>query len=123
QRDRLRGESLQMQGARFDLRRIVCRIGQVLDPGEHERQALAEVEHAEALLALHDEVMGAVMSRHVADDVGRSTDLEQVVGGGILGLGVMLKQKADFPLRTYCFLSSRRGAFAVDGYRQDGARE
>ena len=38
-------------------------LGQVFDARDHERHAVLEVEHAEAPLALHDEVMRAVLRR------------------------------------------------------------
>ena len=48
--------------ARASISGVVGRLGQVLDARDHEGQAVLPVQHAEAALALHDEVMRAVLA-------------------------------------------------------------
>ena len=50
-----------------------------VEAGRQERQARQVVEHAEALLALADHVLGAVPGGEVADDAGDGADRVQVV--------------------------------------------
>ena len=56
------------------------RVGQELDARDEERQAAQVVEHAEAPLALADQVMRAVRRRDVTHDRGDRADPVQVVG-------------------------------------------
>ena len=50
-----------------------------VEAGRHERQAREVVEHAEALLALADHVLGAVAGGEVADDARDGADGVQVL--------------------------------------------
>ena len=54
------GQPLQIERARFDVTADMGSIGQVFDARDHERQTVLQIEHAEASLALHDQVMSAV---------------------------------------------------------------
>src|SRR3712207_6583 len=96
-------------------------FGNVFDAREHERQPVLEIQNTEALLALHDEMMSAVLSGYITNDVGNRADPIEIVAGGNLCFRIMLQQKADFTLRTHGLLSGREGTVAIDSDRQHGA--
>ncbi len=65
-----------------DRRRLLVR----LDARHQERLAAHVVEHREALLALRDQVMGAVGRGHEAHDGGDRPHSVQLLGLGVLAL-------------------------------------
>ena len=75
-------------------------VVQVLHARDEVREAAHGVEHAEAPLALADQVMRAVGRRDVTDDRGDRADPVQLVERRILGLGVLLQQETRPCLRS-----------------------
>ena len=78
------------------------------NPCGEERRARKVVENTGALDALADDVMGLVRRGDVADDIGDSADPVEIVGRGILRLGVSLQQNPDRPPPTMTSNSWRR---------------
>ena len=89
----------------------------------HERIALQELQHAEALHALADRVMRAVGRRDVAQHVGRGADPVQVVGTRLFDVGLALQQDAERALQARGFLRRGARALAADRERKHHARE
>ena len=111
------GEALQVQRARFDLAGVVRSLGQVFDARDHEGQAVLPVEHAEAALALHDEVMRAVLAGHIAHDARDRADLVRSLPGRRLQVRIVLQQETDLALGAHGFLRGRQRALAIDRHR------
>jgi hypothetical protein len=110
--EQLRRARLHLQHVRFDLLRDLGGIGQELHACDLERQALVVAGDAEALLAMHDELVRAVGRRDVTQDGGRGADRIEIALRRILGVRMPLQQHADAPLGAHGFLSRshRRGA-------------
>ena len=70
QRDRLARQALEIECEGLDFARRGGRIGEVFDACHEERHPLLEVEHAEAPLALDDEVMPAIRCGDIAENRG-----------------------------------------------------
>ena len=66
-----------------------------LDAHEEVRVGLDELEDAEALLALDERLGGAVGELELLHDRGDAADLVEVLGAGVLGLGVLLGDERD----------------------------
>jgi hypothetical protein len=123
QRDGLGGLLLQVQGACLDLRVRGAAVVEVLDAGDEVGEAAHGVEDAKAPLALADEVVRPVGRGDVAHDARHGADALQVVEAGLLGLRVLLQQEADLAFGAHRFLGARHRLLALDGDRQDDARE
>jgi hypothetical protein len=123
QRDRLDGLLLQVQRACLDFGVHQAGVAQELDARNEEREARDLVEHAEAPLALCDEMVRAVGCRQVTDHGRDRTDAVQVVEAWVLGLRALLQQEADLGLRAHRFLRARDGLLALHRDRQHDARE
>ena len=83
---------------------------------DRERIAVEELQHAKALLALADRVMRAVGCGDVAQHRRGGADPVQIVGPGLVGVGLALQQNAERTLQAHGFL--RRGARALAADRQ-----
>ena len=79
---RLQRSLAQEHEPRLDLLALVFGLVDQLEAGGQERVAAGELEDAEALLALADQVMVAVGRRHVAQHVGRGADTMEIEGPG-----------------------------------------
>ena len=123
QRDRLDRLLLEVQRARLDVGVGGARVGQELHPRDEEREAADLVEHAEAPLALADEVMSAVGRGQVPHDGGDRADPMQVVEARVLGVGLLLQQEADLRLGAHGLLGAGDRLLALDRNGQDHARE
>ena len=89
---------LQQQEARLHLRPGRGRLDQVQAARQQERITFDEIGDAEALDALADQVVAAFGAGHVAHDVGDRADLVEVVGPGIVLLGLALQHDQDLAL-------------------------
>ena len=113
--------SLEMDEARLDVVRHRGRLGDAQHARDEERPAVEELDDLEALLALADEMVGAVGRRDVAHDVGDRAHPVHVDRQGIGGLGVALHQDADRALLAHRLLRRRNRARAADRDRQHHA--
>ena len=125
-REELQGlhrHALQVEIARLDIGRADVLLLDAADARHHERPAAQEFAHAEAVLALADEMMRAVRRRdvahHIADDAGRV----HVDGGRIGDIGRALHQDADLALLLDGALGNLDRAGPADRDRQDDARK
>ena len=75
-----------------------------LDARHQERPALQELEHAEAALALHHEVMRGLGAGDVAHHLAGGADPVEVLGLDVVLLRVALEQEADLLLAAHRFL-------------------
>ena len=111
------GTLAQRERARLDVlvdrRRLLVR----LDARHQERLAAHIVEHRETLLALRDQVMGAVGRGHEAHDGSDRAHAVKLLGVGILTLR-RLQQDAHLALRAHRFLRGGERALAEDRDRQ-----
>ena len=87
QLDGLDGLRLEIDKARFDLRRAHARLGNLHDAGDQERPARQIFADLEALLALADQVIGAVGRGDVAHDIGDRAHAMHVDRGRIVDVG------------------------------------
>src|SRR5688572_12254015 len=114
--DRLRFE---LQEACFDVGvRLVLRVDHLRARNE-ERPARQELEYAEAVLALHHEVVRAFGAGDVAHDLAGRADPVEILGRHVVLLRVALEQKADLLLAALRFL---RGCNRTDASDGDGRR-
>ena len=102
--DRLKGLPPQMQEARLDLGRARRRFRNAQHARDHERPAAQEFEHLEALLALADQVIGAVLAGDVAHDVGHRAHAVHVDCRRIGNVGIALLEDADRTLLAHGLL-------------------
>ena len=87
QLDGLDGLRLQIDKARFDLRRAHAGLGNLHDARDQERPARQIFADLEALLALADQVVGAVGRGEVAHDIGDRAHAMHVDCGRIVDVG------------------------------------
>ena len=113
--------SLEVDEARLDVVRHRGRLGDAQHAGDEERPAVQELDDLEALLALADEMVGAVGRGDVAHDVGDRAHPVHVDRQGIGGLGVALHQDADRALLAHRLLRRRDRARTADRDRQHDA--
>ena len=85
------------------------RVGQHLDACDAERQLRVVVEpgDAEALVAVHDELVRAVGTRDVAQDRRHRADGVEIALARVVDLGMALEQQADATLGAHGFLHGR----------------
>ena len=107
QLDRLDGLRLEIDEARLDLGAAQVGLGDPHDARDHERPAGQIFDHLKALLALADEVVGAVRRGEVAHDIGDRAHAVHVDRRRLGDLGVALHQDADLALLAHRLL--RRG--------------
>ena len=88
-----------------------------------ERPARQELEHAEAALALHHEVMRALGAGDVAHHLAGGADPVEVLRLDVVRLRVALEQEADLLLAAHRFLGGGDRRWAADGDGRDHARE
>ena len=79
--------ALQIDEARLDLRRAHARLGNLHDARDQERPARQIFADLEALLALADQVIGAVGRGDVAHDIGDRAHAMHVDRGRIVDVG------------------------------------
>ena len=87
------------------------------------RPAGEELEHAEAALALHHEVVRAFGAGDVAHHLAGGADPVEVRGLHVVGLRIALQEEADLLLAAHRFLRGGDRLDAPDGDRRDHARE
>ncbi len=114
---------LQRARASLDLRVGLLGIVDELHARRGERVAVEEFEHAEAAQAPRDRVMQAVGRRDVAKHAGAGADPVQVVGAGLLDVGLALQQHAERALGAHGLLRGGARALAPDRQREHGTRE
>ena len=119
--DGLQRPLAQQHEACVDLGPVLLRLLEPLDPGGQERMAADIFQDPEALLALADQVVVAVRSRHVAQDRRHRADPVQVERVRVLDLLLALQDDADRALGTHGRLGRRDRARAAHGHREDGA--
>ena len=87
-------------------------------------QPVQEFEDAEALLALRDDVMRAVLAGEVADDVGDGADAVEVdLAPGSSTLAIALREDADLPLGADRVLGGGDRARPAERHRDHHAGE
>jgi hypothetical protein len=64
--------------------------GVTLDARGDQRVGLGELDDSKALDPLADDVVAAIVRRHVAEDLGRRSDPVKVAGAGVFHLRVLL---------------------------------
>ncbi len=88
--DRFLGLAAQMEKPRLDLGRAHFGLADALDACHQERISRQELQHAEAVLTLADEMMRTVRRGEIAQHAGDSADRIEIAGAGIVGLGLAL---------------------------------
>ena len=121
--DRLDGQRLEVEEAALDLGEPALRLRDTEDPGDRERRPLEQVEDAEALHALADDVMAAVGRRHVAQDVGDGADAMEAVRAGVVRRRVALQDDPDRAFLADRLLHRGDRRRAADRDRDDHSRE
>ena len=121
--DRLDGLLLEHGGASLDrgVRRRL--VGDQVEARGQERQPVQIVDHAEALLALADQVMNAVRRLDVTDDGDRRADLVQIVGARLVDARVLLQHDPELVAVRDGFLNGAHRNLARERDLRDGARE
>ena len=112
----LDGALLQRTRAAFDFGVDLFGVFEVLHARDGERISLQELEDAEAALALGDRMMDAVGGGDVAQHAGVGAHPMQVIGAGLLVVGLALQQDADRTLQAYRLLHG--GARAIPPHRE-----
>ncbi len=118
QLQRLHGQLAQPQTPRLDFRIQGGRLRMQLDARHPERLVLYELEHAEALLALTNEMVRAVRRGHVAHDARDRADAMQPFGLGIGLRRIALQQQSHPSVCLDCLLRARHRPLPADGNRQ-----
>jgi hypothetical protein len=118
--ERLLRKALQVQDARLDVRAAHAGRGQVLDAGEVERHAGLEVEHPKAPLALHDEVVGAVLGRDVAQHARHRAVVVQVRRRRIVDRRIALQQETHLALGAHGLARAGHRLLAVHDHGRHG---
>ncbi len=121
--NRFDGLPLQVQESCLDLRRGDRGLGNMQNPRRREWGAGKEVKNAGALHALADDVMGLVRSGDVTHDIGDGTDAMEIIGTGILDVGVSLQKDSDRPLLAQRLLRGGDRFRPGDGDRGHDRRE
>src|SRR5690606_10699368 len=93
--DRFRGLLFQIRRARLDRRVALLALRDEVEASREERQPLQVIEHAEALLALADQMMHAVRRLQVTDHADRRADLVQVVRARLVDVRIALQDDAE----------------------------
>ncbi len=112
---------LEVHEARFDVVRHRRRLGDPQHPRHEERPAVEKLDDLEALLALTDEMVGAVGRGEVAGDVGDRPHPMHVDRKRLVRLRIALHQDADRPLLAHRLLRRGQRTRAADGDRQHDA--
>ncbi len=123
QLDRLGRLLLELQEARLDFRRQRVVRFYVLHARDEVGPALEELEHAEARLALHHEVVRAFGAGDVAHHLAGGADPVQVLGLDPVLLRVALQEEADPALGAHRFLRGGDRDRAPERDRRDHPRE
>ena len=84
---------------------------------------MQELDHPEALLALRDDVVRAVLAGEVADDIGDRADPVEVDLAGLVDARVALGEDADLPFGADGILGGGDRARPAEGDRDHHARE
>ena len=95
QADRLDGLLLQLEEARLDFRPGLVGCSTIATRATRNGQPSRNSSTRKRVLALHDEVMPAVLAGDVAHDRPGRADPVQVVRRDVVLLGVALQQEAD----------------------------
>ena len=112
--------SFRTRARAFDLRIGAIGVVDVLDANDGERPAVEELEDAKAPQAARDDVVAAVGRGDVAQHGGAGADPVQVVGSGLVDVGLALQQDADRPFEAHRLL--HRGLRALAADRRSAAR-
>jgi hypothetical protein len=112
---------LQLMHARFDLGAAGLLLLDQLDAGDQIGIARQELAHAEALLALADQMMTPVGTGQIAQHAGAGADLVEIGGSRFVHLGIALQEDADIELIARGFLCRGDGALAPHRHRHDHA--
>src|SRR5690606_13740762 len=91
---------LKVEEAGLDLGRTRLRVWYAQDTRDEEWPAAQELGDMKPFLALADDVVRAVRSRHETDDIGYSTNSVEIHRCRICHFRIALRQYADLPLLT-----------------------
>ncbi len=121
--DRLQCPLLQQHEPGIDIRCVQVGLGQALGSRGEERKSTDELEDSKSLLALADDVVGAVRCRHVTQDRPGRAETVQVDGYRIVLARFPLQHDADRPLGANGGLRGRDRARPAHREREDGLRK
>ena len=102
----------------FGVRRL-----EPLDPRHQKRPAVQELDHPEALLALRDDMVRAVLAGQVADDIGDGADPVEIDLARLVDGSVTLGEDADLPFGAHRVLRCGDRARPAERHRNHHARK
>ena len=99
------------------------RLFDELDAHLEVRLVCDVLDDAEALLALDERLGGAVRQLELLHDRDDATDLVEVLGPGVLRLGLLLRRERDVVALAHGLLERLDRLLATDEQRHDEVRE
>ena len=112
-----------MKEARLDLGGMRIRLWNPRNTGDQERPAVEELDNLKSLVAMANEMMRAVGSCYVSNDIGNRAHAVHVNRRWIRHIGVALHEQADLKLIAHHLLGGGDRPLAADRNRDHMSRE